>query len=116
MKVKELKTKLDDLHISKDIHVWNGFVQDFQMIGQVVPAVLYRQSLKQYSMMYKFEVPDANEEEILRGYQKYIKWEFNSFVTQEDLDKGWYEKKEIYIIEPKERGISTFDRAGGISY
>jgi hypothetical protein len=116
MKVKELDLILGDLHISKDIHVWNGFVQDFQVIGGIMPAVLHRQSLKQYSMMYKHEVPDATEEEIIRDYKKYIKWEFNSFVTQEDIDKGWYEKKDIYIIEPKARGISTFDRAGGIEY
>lgn len=116
MKVKDLKSKLDELHVTKDIHVWNGFVQDFQLIGDVKTAVLHRQSLKQYSMMYKHEVPDATEEEIAENYKKYIKWEFNSFVRQEDVDKGWYEQKEIYVIEPKARGISTFDRAGGISY
>ena len=116
MKVKDLKGKLDELHVTKDIHVWNGFVQDYQLIGDVKTAVLFRQSLKQYSMMYKHEVPDATEEEIARNYKKYIKWEFNSFVRQEDVDKGWYERKEIFIIEPKARGISTFDRAGGISY
>lgn len=116
MKVKDLKVKLDGLLISKDIHVWNGMVQDFQVIGDVHIAVLHRQSLKQYSMMYKCEEPDASEAEIVQCYKKNIKWEFNSFVRQEDVDAGWYDRKEIYIIEPKARGISTFDRAGGFSY
>ena len=44
MKVKDLKGKLDDLPVSKDIHVWNGFVQDYQLIGDVKTAVLFRQA------------------------------------------------------------------------
>ena len=116
MKVKDLKAKLDDLSVSKDIHVWNGFVQDYQLIGEIKTAVLYRQSAQWHSKMYKHEVPDATEEEIARAYKKNIRWEFNEFVTQAELDKGWYERKELYLIEPKERGIATFDRMGGIEY
>lgn len=45
-----------------------------------------------------------------------IQWELNEYVSEEDIANKRYKKKSVVFIQPKKRGVSTFDRSGTIEY
>ena len=61
---------------------------------------LLRNSLKKLKNMRKTE----------------IQWELNEYIDEEDIANKRYKKKSVVFIQPKKRGVSTFDRIGSIEY
>lgn len=125
MKASQLKKLLESIPDDQDILVWNGFVGDWQDIGNIQETTLHRQSFENYKQYWMFETGLKSDAEMSpedfetckEQYNRYAKhWAFEEFVTDEDVTKGNYEEKKIMLIEPQSRGISTFDRNGDIEY
>lgn len=126
MKKNKLIEILNNIEGNPDIFLWNGMVGDFMDIDpQVCENYLSRQKFKDYcdfcemrdardeNRAYNFNFSEDQIKEFKNDYNKYIKWEYNQWMAEDNDD---YNKKTIYLINAKPRGISTWDRLGKISY
>jgi hypothetical protein len=125
MKASILKKLLETIPDDQEVMVWNGFVGDWQDIDGLEQSTLHRQSFENYKRYWMFETGLKPEDEITpedlesckQQYNKYADhWSFEEFVTPDDVSAGKYQSKEIMLINPQPRGISTFDRNGDIEY
>lgn len=127
MKKNDLIKLLSELKGNPEVVLWNGFVGDYMNIKGLEEGHLTKQSRKSYieacefevkrdrkDFDYKFSLEDV--EQAKRDYRKYIGWEYNEYIFEDQIEKGNYISKRVVYIEAKSRGINTFDRAGGISY
>lgn len=127
MKKNDLIKLLSELKGNPEVVLWNGFVEDYMNIKGLTEGHLTKQSQKSYiescefvvkrglnDFDYKFSFEDV--EQAKRDYRKYITWEHNEYIFEDQIDNGNYIMKRVVYIEAKPRGINTFDRAGGISY
>lgn len=127
MKKNDLIKLLSELKGNPEVVLWNGFVGDYMNIKGLEEGHLTKQSQKSYieacefevkrdrkDFDYKFSLEDV--EQAKRDYRKYIGWEYNEYVCEENVKNGNCVSKRVVYIEAKPRGINTFDRAGGISY
>lgn len=128
MKKSKLQKLLDTIPNDPDILLWNGFVGDWQDIShKISESVLVKQTLEEYIDRNRFQrARDRNDidykltqEEIsglTKSYKKYIKWEDNEFVTEDDVSKGYYKTKPVYYLQPKLMDKTGFDRLGKLTY
>lgn len=127
MKKNDLIKMLQELPGNPDILLWNGFAQDWMDIEkELVPHILVKQSEQDYSKHcafeikrdkndFNYELTDAEKLDTKKWYRN-VSWEFNSFVTKEDITTKRYKQKNIFFLNAKTRGINTFDRVGDITY
>lgn len=126
MKKSKLLGLINSIEGDPDILLWNGYVEDWMNISGLVKADLVKSSFKEYCNRVKFEkrrdlrnwdyeLSEADIKDCRKRHRK-IPWEFNEWVTQEDIDKGYYNVKPVVLISAKSRGIDSWDRIGNISY
>lgn len=126
MKKDKLIKLLQDIEGNPDILIWNWMVGDWQDIGGLTPEVLTKQSLKTALDCFRWErcreigrtdyqLTEDEVDEITESWRK-EGYDYNQFVTQENIESGRYLKKEVVLIKAKKRGVSTWDRLGIISY
>lgn len=128
MKKNKLIEVLTNIKGNPDILLWNGFVGDWQDIdADVVETFLVKSSFENHLRRceldvmkdkkdWDFRFSEEEVEDIKKSYAKNYCWEYNHFVTREDISKGYYKEKKVFMLNTKKRGESTFDRAGNIEY
>ena len=124
MRKNQLIEMLQNIKGNPEIHIWNGFVEDYQPINKELVAVdLHRLSFTGYKERVNIQrkvkdnmepLPDE-ELKVLYKKHKIGQWELFSYYPPDDEDR-WYTKKRVFLIEPKRTGKQTFDRLGDIHY
>ena len=109
-----------------EIVVWNGYVGDWMSLEDTLTeSALVREtpefvksSLIAEAWSHDHLPASSVTDEDVESAMEYRHWELpNPHVKPADLEK-WYgtERQPIVILNPKPRGITTFDRIGDISY
>ena len=62
-----------------------------------------------------YQLTEHEKKYFSQSYERHL-YEHNEFVEKADLERKRYKQKQVVMIQGKPRGISTFDRIGGISY
>lgn len=126
MKKNELIAILENIKGNPEIKLWNGFVSDWQDIDKIPVSIdIFKHSLESHintarmsGYSYRKSPRDLSAEEVkeLKKGWKHINYEINEFVTKEDVKLKRYKRKKIVLLQPKIKGISTFDRLGDVNY
>lgn len=128
MRKSELIKLLQNIKGNPEIKLWNGMVGDWMDINkELAPASLVKQTFEHYIEMIRLEqcrdkkdwsIQLSAEEisELRQSYKKYIKWECNQFVDEEDIKAKRYSQKNIFYIAAKRRGVTTYDRIGNLEF
>lgn len=58
------------------------------------------------------------EHEKIQAKQSYDNhcYEYSEFVEKADIERKRYKQKQVVMLQGKPRGISTYDRIGGLKY
>jgi len=127
MKKDKLIKMLQDIPGNPDVLIWNGFVGDFMDVKDISQSHLVKLTFEMYvagcemdekrqRKEVSFKFSEEEIEELKESYNKYVQWEINNYVTEQQIkDKIWL-KKIIYSINAKPSGKKTWDRLGGIEY
>lgn len=113
MKVKKLKEILSKYKDNEDIYIYNGLVDDFVDIKEILQDEL----VKTKSEVLKESLIRQNERfNINKPIPKKIKgeWELKSDFIEYSFDK--FDSKNILLICPKLKNKQYFDRIGDINY
>lgn len=128
MKKSKLIELLSALPGDPDIKLWNGMVGDWMEIDPVlVHQDLVKQTLEHWLEMcrledcserkdWDYQIPKEEVDRLTKNYNSVHQWEMNPYITLEDIKKKHYKMKKILLLQPKIRGIKTWDRMGDISY
>lgn len=113
MKVKDLKKILEKYPDNLEIKIHNGFVDDWQDF-KVDETFLERYSKS--SMEITREVYNKKHNKNLELKEFKNNWEYpNIFMSNEDRKKRMI-FKNILLIQPKRKGVTSYDRLGKMSY
>lgn len=124
MRKNDLIKLLQEIKGNPEIYIWNGFVEDYQPINKdLVEVELHKLSFTGYKERVNIQrqsrekLPPLSDEEAKMLYKKHNigAWELFSYYPPDKSDK-WYNRKRVYLLEPKKTGKTTFDRLGDISY
>ena len=127
MRKNDLIKKLQEIKGNPEVMLWNGFVSDFVPIGNIMDCILVKQTFEHYLEMCRLETCcgkkdwsfqfSGNEiDDLCQSYKQYVEWQHTEFVTEEDVVKKRYKKKNIVVIDTKHTGKTAYDRAGSIRY
>lgn len=128
MKKSKLIAMLNAMPGDPDIKLWNGMVGDWMEIDpKLVEQVLVKQTLSHWLEMcrmeecrdrsdWTYQMPAEEVEQLTKRYSKLHQWEMNEYVTQDEINKGWFTTKTVQIMQPKKRGVKTWDRQGTMEY
>ena len=127
MRKNTLIEKLQALEGNPQVVLWNGFVQDYVDIGDMVTFPLYKMSLSYYLEVcrlehcrdiddWSYQPSEERLEYLKRKYKEVVDWKANDYITDEDLKAGRYTQKKVFVIDAKTKGKKTRDRLGEISY
>ena len=125
MKKDKLIALLNRLEGNPDIYLWNGVAEDWVDIEDVPKITLVKEKFKKYldhvrmESFKKRKEFDANFDDdsyiqcvIKPMYTKYVKWTIDPYLVA-DSD---YHKKTVGIMLSKEKGETSFDRCGTLTY
>jgi hypothetical protein len=111
---------LQEIKGDPDVILWNGFVEDWNDIGEVREDFLTRTSVAQYLKQAELSMcKDKNdwsykltdeEREALTKESKQHPWVYDMYPDETDS------KKRIIILLCKLRGLSVTDRSGTMRY
>lgn len=128
MRKDKLIKMLQDIPGNPEVLLWNGMVGDWMDIdNELVPSDLVKQTKEYWLEMCRLEecsdlrdwshqLPDQVVKSLSAKYNKLHQWEFNFYVTLEDVKAKRYKLKKVYILNAKKRGTSCYDRLGSIEY
>lgn len=128
MKKSELIELLNSLPGNPEVKLWNGLVGDWVNIeNKIYPLDLVKQTEQHYLERvrideciarkdWEYQLPQERINKLKESYKKVCKWEQNDFVTQQDVAEKRYKVKTVYALQAKNKGVTTWDRAGNISY
>jgi hypothetical protein len=128
MKKSKLIEMLNRLEGDPEIKLWNGMVGDWMDIDkELVPSDLVKQTLAHWLEMcrveeckgrrdWDYQMPAEEVARLKKDYNKVNPWELNPYVTLEDVQEKRYSLKNIYILNAKTKGVTSFDRLGDVSY
>lgn len=127
MRKNDLIKQLQEIKGNPEVVLWNGYVGDYMHIDNIIPSDLVKIT-KEYWIRsvlneecidrkdWNYQLPEQEVKELERRHRTEIQWELNEYVSEEDIVNKQYKKKSVVFIQPKKRGVSTFDRAGTIEY
>jgi len=127
MRKNDLIKQLQAIKGNPEVVLWNGYVGDYMHIDKPVQSELVKMH-KDYWIEsvrledcrdrkdWSYQLPEAKIKELEHRHKTEIQWEINEYVNEEDIAKKRYTKKSVVFLQAKKRGISTFDRVGGIEY
>ncbi len=118
---------LQEIEGNPEIDLWNGYVQDYMKIGDIVPIHLFKMTLKYYLEVCRLEACRDRKDwdyqhsperlEYLKNtYKRVVDWEDNEYITEDDVKSGRYTTKRVFAISPKLRGKTAWDRLGSVKY
>lgn len=111
-----------------EIKLWNGFAGDWVDINPKLEQVdLVRLTQKYWIESIRLEecidlkdwthqLPQSEVDSLKKSHRHICKWELDSFVTQDDIDKKRYENRTVYILQAKVKGETSYDRLGDFNY
>lgn len=124
MRKNQLIEILKNIKGNPEIMIWNGLVEDLQPIGkEVVECKLYKLSFEGYKervnlqRVYRENLPELLDDELKALYKKHKIGQYEAFnyYAPDDNDKA-YNKKTVFVLEPKVTGKTHIDRLGTITY
>jgi hypothetical protein len=127
MKKSKLIELLQNIKGNPDIMLWNGIVGDVVDLKPKLAEVrLVKQTQKFYLEMcrlqdcrdrkdWSYQMPKDEVERLTKSYKR-IKYEENPYVDKEDITKGNYQQKIVYVFDAKLTGKTSYSRAGNIDY
>ena len=127
MKKSKLIELLQNIKGNPDIMLWNGIVGDVvDLTPNLVEVGLVKETLEHYLEMcriegcidrkdWSYQMPHDEVERLKKNY-KTFKYEENQYVYKEDIDKGNYKQKIVYVLDAKLAGKTSYSRSGDISY
>ena len=124
MRKNQLIEILKNIKGNPEIMIWNGIVEDVQPIGkEVVECRLFKLSFEGYKervnlqRVYRENLPELLDDELKALYKKHKIGQYEAFnyYAPDDNDKA-YNKKTVFVLEPKVTGKTHFDRLGAITY
>lgn len=119
---------LNQVSDDAEIKLWNGFVCDWvDLETKLVPVTLFKMTESYYIEVVRQERAIYNKDwdyklsieevaNLKKLYKKVCKWEEHQFVIDDDVHEGRYKAKVVYMLQAKLKGVTTWDRAGDISY
>lgn len=129
MKKSKLIELLNTIEGDPEIKLWNGYVDDYMDIGELVRTDLVKMDLPYFIETIRlddcrkvggepktFQLSPSEDQYARKCYKKHHNWEFNQYVTEDDIKAKRYKRKKVVILNAKLRGVNTFDRIGGMSY
>ena len=127
MRKNDLINILEAIEGNPEIHLWNGYVQDYQPIGNVHAVDLYKYTKEHYIEMcrlekcidkqdWNFQFTEDMVEILSKNFDRVCKWEMNGYVTEDDIKSKRWKRKKVYLISPKLRGERSMDRIGVVEY
>lgn len=127
MRKNDLIKLLQDIKGNPEVLLWNGMVGDFMHIDKPVEGDLVKMQKKYYleSLANEERIdrkdwsynPSAQDIKKWEGYyRKNETWQHHPWVCQEDIDAKRYKSKRVLYLQAKLRGVTTYDRLGGMSY
>lgn len=128
MKKSKLIELLNTIDGDPEVVLWNGFVSDYQHISpELIEEYLTKPTFETYQLGWLNEKRrdanswdvELNEDELKEcrlRYNRSLNWEYNEFITTEDIKTKTYKKKRIVFLQPKLRGETYWDRLGDMSY
>ncbi len=124
MRKNQLIEILKNIKGNPEIMIWNGIVEDVQPIGkEVVECKLFKLSFEGYKervnlqRVYRENLPELPDDKLKVLYKKHKIGQYEAFnyYAPDDDDKA-YNKKTVFVLEPKVTGKTHFDRLGAITY
>jgi hypothetical protein len=127
MKKSKLIELLQTIEGNPDIMLWNGTVVDVvDLKPELVEVRLVKQTLAFYLEMcrikdcrdrkdWSYQMPQDEVERLTKNY-KTFKYEENQYVYKDDIDKGNYKQKIVYVFDAKLTGKTSYSRCGDIYY
>lgn len=124
MRKNQLIEILKNIKGNPEVMIWNGIVEDLQPISkEVVECKLYKLSFEGYKervnlqRVYRENLPELLDDELKALYKKHKIGQYDAFnyYAPDDNDKA-YNKKTVFVLEPKVTGKTHFDRLGTIAY
>jgi hypothetical protein len=127
MKKQKLIELLQTIEGNPDIMLWNGIVGDVvDLKPKLVEVRLVKQTQAFYLEMcrledcgdkkdWDYQMPKDEVERLTKHY-KMFKYEENPYVYKEDIDKGNYQQKIVYVFDTKLTGKTSYSRCGNIDY
>jgi hypothetical protein len=118
---------LQNIKGNPDIMLWNGIVGDVvDLKPNLVEVSLVKQTQAFYLEMcrlrdcrdrkdWNYQMPQDKVERLTEHY-KTFKYEENPYVYKEDIDKGNYQQKIVYVLDAKLTGKTSYSRCGNIDY
>ena len=130
MKKNDLIEMLSKIDGNPEIKIWNGYVEDFMDLDPTpVPVRLVKMTEDYLLEMVRleqcmdagadratFKLSDDEIADTKRCHKQYHDWEYNQFVTNEDIKRKAYKARTVIMLNPKARGKKTFDRIGTLEY
>lgn len=118
MKKSKLIKMLQQIEGDPDIAIWNGFAGDYQHIEPtIVPLELRKIKRSKLKSILEFQHKNKITGEYLdEVFKRYELETVNEFFTEEEIKDYYGYKKVIYLLEPKLRNKSSWDRTGNINY
>jgi hypothetical protein len=127
LRKNDLIKLLQGIKGNPEVMLWNGYAGDYQHIKGLQYSELTKQTKEGYLERirlgrcidlkdWNFQFSSEELKELEESYKKYIEWEYNEFVTEEDVKEGRYKVKNVWYITSKTRGKTSFDRYQSLEY
>jgi hypothetical protein len=127
MRKEKLIKMLQEIPGNPDILLWNGLVGDWMDIEEVTKCQVVKMTKDYWLELIRMEecvelkdwshqLPEDDKATLSRRYNKLHDWEFNAYVTDEDIKEKRYSAKTIYCLDAKTRGKTDWGRGGNCDY
>lgn len=120
MRKNDLIKMLNEIEGNPEVVLWNGSVGDWMHINkpELFPFNRMKKSFviqtKNLERKFRYDLPEMTGEEIKK--QKPEEWQIGNGNRFGVLKEENFEHKNRIVIQPKPRGIKSFDRAGTFEY
>lgn len=126
MRKNDLIKKLQSIKGNPEVMIWNGIVQDYLPIKDIVQQELVKESKDYYLEMcrlercrdlndWSYQLLVSDKYSLLKNYSKFG-YEYNEYVTDEDIKEKKYLSKKVMVIDVGKTGKTYYDRIGKIEY
>ena len=126
MKKNDLIKLLQDIPGNPDIMSWNGYVQDIVPLKQeLISTRLTKMTKSHYFRCLENEELLDNRDfkptpkimaEWEKLYTRVCKYEFDLYVSDQDIREKKFTRKNIFLVVPQTTGKEYFDRIGEVRY
>ena len=128
MKKSKLIEMLSEIEGDPDILFWNGYVSDWTDIHpEIAMDTLTKMSFKHYCDVIKaerihqdqptdYDIPEEEISVLKEKYKKSFGWEYNQYITLDDINDKRYREKQVFYMQPKLRGKTDYQRGNRMAY